>query len=103
MNGAQMLLAAPEFWVLVMTCVIMIVDLFLREERRGIIHMLAMLTVIFAAIITLRGDYHADGVWALTAFNETFIRDPMGDVLKLFCYGILAAHGNRNNSQCNTQ
>ena len=52
MNGAQMLLAAPEFWVLVMACVIMIVDLFLSEERRGIIHMLAMLTVIFAAIIT---------------------------------------------------
>ena len=52
MNSAQMLLAAPEFWVLVMACVIMIVDLFLREERRGIIHMLAMLTVIFAAIIT---------------------------------------------------
>jgi len=53
MNGAQMLLAAPEFWVLGMACVIMIADLFLREERRGIIHMLAMLTVIFAAIITL--------------------------------------------------
>ncbi len=57
MNGAQMLLAAPEFWVLVMACVIMVVDLFLREERRGIIHMLAMVTVIFAAIITLRGGY----------------------------------------------
>ena len=37
MNGAQMLLAAPELWVLVMACVIMLVDLFLREERRGII------------------------------------------------------------------
>ncbi|MGA9573108.1 MAG: hypothetical protein WBS20_04075, partial [Lysobacterales bacterium] len=83
MNGAQMILAAPEFWVLAMTCVIMMVDLFLREERRGIIHMLAMLTVIFAAIITLRGDYLIDGVRSVTAFNNSFIRDPMGDVLKV--------------------
>ena len=57
MNNTNMLLAAPEFWVLTMACVILIVDLFLQEERRGIIHMLAMITLVFAAIITLRGDY----------------------------------------------
>ena len=89
MNGAQMLLAAPEFWVLIMACVIMIVDLFLREERRGIIHMLAMLTVIFAAIITLRADYLVDGVRSVTAFNGSFIRDPMGDVLKVFSFVLM--------------
>jgi len=89
MYGAQMILAAPEFWVLAMTCVIMVVDLFLREERRGIIHMLAMLTVIFAAIITLRGDYLVDGVTSVTAFNNSFIRDPMGDVLKVFSFVIM--------------
>jgi len=89
MNSAQMLLAAPEFWVLTMACVIMIVDLFLREERRGIIHMLAMLTVIFAAIITLRGDYLVDGMLSMTAFKGSFIRDPMGDVLKVFSFVIM--------------
>jgi NADH-quinone oxidoreductase subunit N len=86
MNGAQMLLAAPEFWVLVMACVIMIVDLFLREERRGIIHMLAMLTVIFAAIITLRGGYVLEVSQPALAFNDMFIRDRMGDVLKVFAF-----------------
>ncbi len=55
MNSTNMLLAAPEFWVLIMACVILIVDLFLSKERRGIIHMLAMMTLVFAAIITLRG------------------------------------------------
>ncbi|MDX2419422.1 MAG: NADH-quinone oxidoreductase subunit NuoN [Xanthomonadales bacterium] len=89
MNGAQMLLAAPEFWVLVMTCVIMVVDLFLREERRGIIHLLAMVTVIFAAIITMRGDYLVDGVQSVTVFKGSFIRDPMGDVLKVFSFVIM--------------
>jgi len=89
MNGAQMLLAAPEFWVLVMACVIMLVDLFLREERRGIIHMLAMLTVIFAAIITMRGGYLVNGVFSVTIFEGHFIRDPMGDVLKVFSFVIM--------------
>ena len=67
-----------------MACVILIVDLFLPEQRRGIIHGLAMLTVIFAAIITLRHDYLAEGVQSVTAFKGSFIRDPMGDVLKVF-------------------
>ena len=86
MNGAQMLLAAPEFWVLVMACVIMVADLFLREERRGIIHLLAMLTVVFAAIITLRGGFLVEGAQTALAFNDSFIRDRMGDVLKVFSF-----------------
>jgi len=77
----QMLIAAPELWVLLMACGVMIVDVFTPRERRGIIHLFAILTLMFAAIITLRGDYHSDGVWAVTAFSDTFIRDPMSDVL----------------------
>jgi len=89
MNTMNMLLAAPEFWVLTMACVILITDLFIREERRGIIHMMAMITLIFAAIITVRGDYLSAGLRSATAFNGSFIRDPMGDVLKLFSYFVL--------------
>lgn len=83
------MLAASEIWVLCMACFILVVDLFLRPERKGIIHMLAMLTLIFAAIITLRGDYASAGQSTAFAFNDAFIRDPMGDVLKLFSYLIL--------------
>ncbi len=89
MNTTNMLLAAPEFWVLIMACVILIADLFIREERRGIIHMMAMITLVFAAIITVRGDYLSEGLRSATAFNGSFIRDPMGDVLKLFSFFIL--------------
>lgn len=90
MNMMQFMLAAPEFWILLMACVVMCADVFIEEKRRGILHMLAMLTLLFAAIITMRADYHADGVWAVTAFSDTFVRDPMSDVLKLFCYATLA-------------
>lgn len=83
-------LVAAEIWVLVMACVVMLADLYVREERRGIIHFLAMITVIFAAILTLRADYVDQGAIMATAFNGNYLRDTMGDVLKLFTYAVLA-------------
>jgi len=90
MKVSNILLAAPEIWVFTMACVILLVDLFLREERRGIIQLLAMATVIFAGFITMRAEYVHDGTFIATAFNGSFLRDPMGDVLKLFTYFIVA-------------
>ena len=86
MTRMDFLLIAPELWVLTMTCVILLVDMNLKEERRGIIHMLAMVTLLFAAFITLRADYGTSA----TAFKGAFIRDQMGDMLKLFSYFVLA-------------
>jgi len=88
--NSTMLIAAPEILVLIMACVIMVTDTFLGKERRGIIYLLAMLTVIFAAIITLRHDPLIEGNPVVTAFNDSFIRDAMADTLKLFAYGIMA-------------
>lgn len=87
---ASLLIAAPEVLVLVMACVILCADTFLSEGRRGIIHMLAMVTVVFAAIITLRHDPLVEGQPVVTAFNDMFVRDDMGDTLKLFAYATLA-------------
>lgn len=84
------MLAVPELWVLTMACVILCLDLFISEDRRGILHMLAVLTLVFAAIVTLRGDYLSEGVRSAVIFNGAFIRDPMGDVLKTFSYVVLA-------------
>lgn len=89
MNGSNFLLAAPEIWVLGIACVILIADLFLHEERRGIIHLLAVIGLVFAAILTSRADYLTGGQRIATAFDGSFVRDPMGDVLKLFSYVVL--------------
>ncbi len=88
--NSTILIAAPEILVLIMACVIMVADTFLGKERRGIIYLLAMLTVIFAAIITLRHDPLIEDNPVVTAFNDSFIRDAMADTLKLFAYGIMA-------------
>lgn len=90
MNVGNWMLAAPELWVLAMACVILCLDLFISEERRGIIHMLAILTLVFAAILTLRGDYLAEGATSAVSFGDAFIRDRMADVLKSFSYVVLA-------------
>lgn len=90
MNVGNWMLAAPELWVLTMACIILCLDLFISEERRGILHLLAMLTLVFAAIITLRGNYLAEGAKYAVSFSDSFIRDRMADVLKTFSYLVLA-------------
>ncbi len=87
MTIAELQLALPEIFVLSMTCVILLADLFISDERRGLTHMLAVVTLVFAAILSLR-LMMAPGEVAY-AFSDTFIRDRFGDVLKVFCYVIL--------------
>jgi NADH-quinone oxidoreductase subunit N len=90
MTRTDLLLIAPELWVLTMTCVILFVDMYIKEERRAIIHLLAMVTLVFAAIITLRVDQSMESAGSALAFNGAFVRDQMGDMLKLFSYFVLA-------------
>jgi NADH-quinone oxidoreductase subunit N len=87
MTIAELQLALPEIFVLSMTCVVLLADLFISDERRGLTHSLAVITLVFAAILSLR-LMMAPGESVL-AFSDTFIRDRFGDVLKVFCYLIL--------------
>jgi NADH-quinone oxidoreductase subunit N len=88
MTLAELQLALPEIFVLSMACVVLLADLFISQERRGLTHMLAVLTLVFAAILTLRVMMPPGEV--MYAFSGTFIRDRFGDVLKVFSYIILA-------------
>jgi NADH-quinone oxidoreductase subunit N len=88
MTLAELQLALPEIFVLSMACVVLLADLFISQERRGLTHLLAVLTLVFAAILTLRVMVPPGEV--MYAFSGTFIRDRFGDVLKVFSYIILA-------------
>jgi len=88
MTLAELQLALPEIFVLTMACVILLADLFIAEERRGLTHTLAVGTLIFAAILTGRLMMGPGEV--AHAFADTFVRDRFGDVLKVFSYIILA-------------
>ena len=81
-------LALPEIFVATMACVVLVADLFVTEQRRGLTHTLALLVLVFAAIITLRVMVPAGE--SVLAFSETFVRDRFSDVIKLFAYLVLA-------------
>ncbi len=82
-------LALHEIFVLSMACIVLLADLYIAEDRRALTHLLATLTLIFAAILTAR-LMMAPGQVEI-AFSGTFIRDRFGDLLKIFSYLGLAA------------
>lgn len=78
--------AAPEIFVLSMTCIIIIADLFVSDKNRFITYLLSLLTLVVAAIITVNLDVAGHSL----TFSGTFIKDPMGQTLKMFVYLITA-------------
>jgi NADH-quinone oxidoreductase subunit N len=77
-------LAAPEIFVFSMACVILIVDLFLTEARRGVSYWLAQATLIGAAVLTVKGMSAAPAY----AFQHMFVADGLANLLKLAIYGL---------------
>ncbi len=74
--------ALPEIFLLTMTCVVLIADLFIKQTSRGATYMLAQSSLVITACITLATFATGDTI----TFNGMFIRDPMSDVLKLGIY-----------------
>jgi NADH-quinone oxidoreductase subunit N len=73
------LLAAPEIFLLAITSLILIADLFIPERKRAWTYVLTQATLIgTAAIILLAG-----GEDVAYTFNSMFVGDPMSDVLKI--------------------
>ena len=83
---AEFGLLLPEIFVLVMTCVVLVVDLYLTERNRDVTYVLSLLTLAGAALLTL-GNYPSG---TTVAMYGTFVHDPMGGLLKLFIYVVTA-------------
>ena len=82
LDPGQFVVILPEIFVLSMVCVILVLDLFLKDSERGITYGLSQLTLVFAAVITLSVS---NGETELVFFG-TYIADAMGTVLKVFIY-----------------
>lgn len=80
--------ALPEIVLLTMLCLVLLTDLFLSEKSRGITLVLSLLSLVLAAGFTLSSF---DIEEKTLAFGGTFVRDPMGDVLKMFIYIVVFA------------
>jgi NADH-quinone oxidoreductase subunit N len=74
--------AAPELFLALMICVVLLVDLFLGQAQRWITALLTVGTLVGCALITYNT---MDGQSVLT-FSDMFIDDLLADMLKLVLY-----------------
>ena len=72
-------LASAEIFLLAMACLILIVDLFVRDKNRSLTYFLTQASLVGSAIVTVMAS---TGQVAYT-FSNMFVGDLMGDVLKL--------------------
>jgi NADH-quinone oxidoreductase subunit N len=83
-NILNIVLVLPEIFVFSMACVILIVDLFLTEARRGVSYWLSQATLIGAGVLTVTGMSAAPAY----AFQHMFVADGLANLLKLAIYGL---------------
>jgi NADH-quinone oxidoreductase subunit N len=76
--------AMPEILLLTLTSIVLVVDLYLDERNRHITYWLAQLSLLVLFFYTLF-DFSTARV---LTFSDSFVRDPMGDVLKCAIYVI---------------
>src|SRR5512137_2396545 len=82
----DLLLAAPEIFLLAATCVILLVDLFLDDARRVVTFVLSLVALAGTAWVTARTGVDVRTV----AWHGTYVADPVGSLLKVVAYGAVA-------------
>jgi NADH-quinone oxidoreductase subunit N len=78
----NLLAVLPEIVVLIGACFILLVDLFLRDDRRHVSYWLAQFTLLVAVCVTIKtlnGD-------AVRAFHGMVVDDLVADFLRLFSF-----------------
>ncbi len=76
------MLALPEIFVLGMACVLLLIDLFLKDRDRYLSYLLALFSLVLAAVLTIHGYSNE----RLTTFSDSYVADGMSHVLKLGVY-----------------
>ena len=73
-------IALPEIFLLTMACLILVVDVYLPQEKRNFTYVLTQLTLIVTLMLIISNQTDV----RVLAFNDLFVQDPMSDVLKMF-------------------
>jgi NADH-quinone oxidoreductase subunit N len=75
----DILIMLPEFFLVTAACVLLLADAFMKPQERIYLHWLSIIVLVVTGYLVLR---HQPGT--VTAFNGMFIRDGLGEILKLF-------------------
>jgi NADH-quinone oxidoreductase subunit N len=77
--------ALPEIWLLVAASVVMIADLYSKDERKRLTLALAQFALLGCFLLSVYVLYESEGTRQVI-FSGLFVSDVMGHVLKLVCY-----------------
>ncbi|VAX09969.1 NADH-ubiquinone oxidoreductase chain N [hydrothermal vent metagenome] len=77
----------PEIYILSLACLVLLVDLFLKDDNRIVTYIITQVGLLLAAFVTL-GVGHGE---AQIIFDGSYIRDNMSDVLKVAIYLVSSA------------
>ena len=81
MNELNLIPAMAEIVLALAIMVILVVGLFVREEKQPLSHWLSLLAIVITALVTI-ASFDSGGT--RYTFNQMFISDSMGQLLKLF-------------------
>jgi NADH-quinone oxidoreductase subunit N len=76
----DILILLPEFYLVAAACVLLLLDAWMKPEQRGVLHWLSIVVLLVAIYLVIAGQ--PDGT--VTAFNGMFVRDGVGEILKVF-------------------
>ena len=80
LESLNIAIALPEIFLMTMACLILVVDVYLPQEKRNLSYLLSQLSLIITLVLVLTNQTDV----RVLAFNDLFVQDAMADVLKLF-------------------
>ncbi|MDH5424002.1 MAG: NADH-quinone oxidoreductase subunit NuoN [Gammaproteobacteria bacterium] len=86
LDALNISIARPEIFLLSMTCLLLVVDVFLKQSQRNASYLIAQISLIGSLVVIWM---NMSGQRA-EAFNGTFVVDPLADILKIFICAVVA-------------
>ena len=73
-------IAMPEVFLLAMACLVLVVDVYLPQDKRNLTYVFAQFSLIITLVLLLGNQTDS----RVLAFNDLFVQDAMADALKMF-------------------
>ncbi|MCS5707849.1 NADH-quinone oxidoreductase subunit NuoN [Candidatus Berkiella cookevillensis] len=82
---ADFSLIMPEITLLVAACIVLLVDVFIKPNWRGLTYFLSQLALVVSFVVCLQTEVQAPSV----SFSNHWVVDPLSQMLKLFMLGVM--------------
>jgi len=73
-------IALPEVFLLAMACLVLVVDVYLPQDKRNLTYVFSQFSLIITLVLLLGNQTDT----RVLAFNDLFVQDAMADALKMF-------------------